>query len=848
MKSLALTIALLLSPVYAGAFGQDAPRWSIDAEADAVALADRAAERLARLRSGWETEDVRRAVFGVLSESEIERLRERIGAVLELVASARPALAAAIDGAERRGEFDDAERREQLDRAIAIESAVLPLAAARAIVIRGVLDGDDRAVASGAEAASGVRTVGSWSRSERAAVLGVAAEVLGDAQLARESAGAVAAELRSDDRLRALSDEPGSTAWGQRIVASLIDAGAERLASGWAAALARLGMTVDDAEIVMDARLRFARDEAEQLAQSGDGRGAIELRNEAAQPVAELIDRPFAERSPAWNEPQITARIAAMVGGGDAARRAGPRGHGDAIVIAWAVEAKRRGEDDRAFAALEELIERDHNSDDSGDAAGASFEGPLRELGWALYVRLVLDRALAVLGPADARAVRSAIAFARANPSSLDTGPILLDAAAEAWSGEPRARDEELQRLRLDASEAVIELGPGLPNVERGDVDYWRARLAASLAAEAARDAQTLFPNAERALELAAGTLPASEARGRALRAIASVLAFELAKEERALLDRGRVGLGVRGERVESLVRTVVARARDAGRDGEPRDTMPGELQAISDWLGGWLDVRAGAPRAGLVRLRRAVSDGGLAAQGLGGGERLLAMHAAVRAALLAGAYDDARVLHRDLAGNGQPGAREALAALLLVGMPAWSATPPVNEALPRLGDGAEAGEDRAALVFVLERIADDPLAPIAMVARGLTRLVDAGAAADALPLIIRARERAETGTAAELWLRLLEADARLALGDDARAFGVYREVAGGASPEDRAERWYWHASARMLQVLQRQNASGQRTEPIRREVKRLMLQPTWGEHTDCCDVIEGVGTSVGVQ
>jgi len=152
------------------------------------------------------------------------------------------------------------------------------------------------------------------------------------------------------------------------------------------------------------------------------------------------------------------------------------------------------------------------------------------------------------------------------------------------------------------------------------------------------------------------------------------------------------------------------------------------------------------------------------------------------------------------------------------------------------------------ALLFVAGRLGRAGPAFDRELMRGLTACLAAGGAGAVERMAGSALERGVGSAEFGRWFELLRADARLALGEDAEAFGAYRRMAGSASPGERGERWYWHASARMVQVLARQNEGGARTDAISREVRRLRLQPSWGEYGDCCDLIDEVARSVGVE
>ncbi len=97
--------------------------------------------------------------------------------------------------------------------------------------------------------------------------------------------------------------------------------------------------------------------------------------------------------------------------------------------------------------------------------------------------------------------------------------------------------------------------------------------------------------------------------------------------------------------------------------------------------------------------------------------------------------------------------------------------------------------------------------------------------------------------------LRLLRGEALLRSGAEAQAFAVFRTLANGlsASAEMRATREHWHAWARMLEILERQNEDGSRSQAITDAVRRLRALPSWGEHAECVVRIEAVASRVAI-
>lgn len=94
-------------------------------------------------------------------------------------------------------------------------------------------------------------------------------------------------------------------------------------------------------------------------------------------------------------------------------------------------------------------------------------------------------------------------------------------------------------------------------------------------------------------------------------------------------------------------------------------------------------------------------------------------------------------------------------------------------------------------------------------------------------------------------WLVRGHAESLLAVGDDAGAFGAFRELAL-LSEADKSRRDYWHAQARLAEILAAQNEDGSRTDTIARLIRRLREEPGWGAFADCAERLERVALTVG--
>lgn len=123
------------------------------------------------------------------------------------------------------------------------------------------------------------------------------------------------------------------------------------------------------------------------------------------------------------------------------------------------------------------------------------------------------------------------------------------------------------------------------------------------------------------------------------------------------------------------------------------------------------------------------------------------------------------------------------------------------------------------------------------------TALLMSGEALRALETVEALRERS-IETADRL---RIAAEAKIALGDDAGAFAELRRLAQATSERTGESEYYWYAWARMLEILERQNERGARTEAIRREITRLRATDGFGLCAECAERIERVAEAVGM-
>jgi hypothetical protein len=307
---------------------------------------------------------------------------------------------------------------------------------------------------------------------------------------------------------------------------------------------------------------------------------------------------------------------------------------------------------------------------------------------------------------------------------------------------------------------------------------------------------------------------------------------------------------------VTEELRHRIGRAGDVAAAGAGGLGEAGGVNAAAALARAFLAAEAGgydAARAEARAARGAMAgaEGG-ARQGLGGVEALsLAWHVEARSAFASLDAGAARAALDELAGLGERGLTEAAAAALLATDALLGSVPSIAAALPAWPEGpannGEPGRRAETLRLLTETVAGDTRLPDSVRSRVVVALLGAGDAAGALEAADTLMATGAANAGWSRWFELLRADALLASGDEPGAFAVYRERVAATPPERYDDRRYWHAWARILSILQANNADGSRTEAMAREIRRLRRQPSWGEHADCCALIDGIAERIGV-
>ena len=413
-------------------------------------------------------------------------------------------------------------------------------------------------------------------------------------------------------------------------------------------------------------------------------------------------------------------------------------------------------------------------------------------------VRLQLARVLATTGyPADAaRAANLASAFAGAHPLDDRAGAALTLACAAASDGgfaQQLGPDRVVAILRM-ADEASFDM----PNRDR-----WRvALMRATEDGTATEDPDAFRAAFEAQLAIARRITANAEARDAASR-----LAF--------LVEYAGYSLPPRGDPRKASTIT------------------PEVFQGVADSIADHADVVGLVREAARVRAEACMVAGRYAEAAamltppVADEERGLLL----RAAALVGDAEAARDHLAALQKRKQPGVTYLG---VWIGRAAWAEIGARADLLPETVRGNDDIDRLAtALTIAMElTVHTEPLDRHTGIA-----LVLAGRNAEAKALLTPVCAADPTDALARLAL----ADALIGLGEDAAAFPMLRTIAAEGEADRRYDRAYFRAWVRMLQVLDRQNGDGSRTEAITREVFRLRQAPEVAGFVDLRDAMDAL-------
>jgi len=848
---------------------------------DAPQLATAADHAMSRLAVDWASPAVLRLAFGLPTDDQRRLVLAQARRAVTLAQHAEGELERAFDAAEKRGLFDDDDARPALDDAVLIASVVLPLARARAELLaaaaqtppdQATVDPDSEpgaAVRRALETLERVRPVSAWSEAERAATLAVATLLANRHDVAEDAARAALAALRNDPRLARAAADPDSAPAGLRRAARLVIAHALRHRRAWPDAAASLDDAQLPHQLALSARLRLGLLDARQAHQQARPNQAAATLDAAAAPLARLLIDDDRRRQLGITEAQARELLSPLFPASPPAALALAS---EGLTLALALtHAQPTGAVDPD--PIERLIRRRGRATDQPAAARQSLRDPFRNRLAAELAHARLRHAIESPDPPPqdaphtftlaAVAAQDALALA-ADPEiddELDRDPALrpLIAAALLDAANFLHLHPLHHHLARDAALAVVDQPGRRLRIDEAARDFWRRRLALDFAARAFdQDAD----------------LDDDDARGRLDRAL-DLLADVVHHDDHFEQTIASIGESATASILAHERRTALAALAADQQDDQPAVQAPHDppsiqLPTAADALRSLRDLTRSSDRRALYDAVLASADQPTAPRNadtapsadtdhqLTTAERLTALHFRLRHALTAFDAPDANAAldaMRSLPfANTQDVQRESLAAVVLAADDVLEGVRSIQHALPQLpgreppfGDPDQNATpktpDRRAetLTLLADTLASDPRVPDALRLRAVTALLHADPPGDALRLATVLNDaRAATPTHAQFF-RLLLADALLFHNDQPAAFAIYRDVAATTPPERRDRRPYWHASARMLQILAIQNRDGSRDDVIRREINRLKLQPAWNAFEDCTSAIETV-------
>jgi len=749
-------------------------------------------EAWSRWMTVWGAE--RAVLYGVPSEADIAMARRGARSILWLCDRAL-ALGAAAAGDPNAEPAESVYTRED----------VLPLRAARAMIVMATLSPDTALRASLATTAGGIaeRVPGMsvWAQVQRSIIAGQASFVLGNTDAALSSFVDAERTLRDPATPGGLVRDSGDEVALASVLAVL-------RAKGPAAARSLLQVAREQSPFVQHStrdphlallaamtELRIAQHEAASMTNSAARMATLE---DAYQSFALLATRTDCGMSP------VDLRRLVYAGLGPVVERDAPLEVLPAVVsVARARHLAELQRGPEALAVLDPLLRR------SSDELGAVEPDAM----W-------LAAALMAGSEGQSERRRAADLFMRlaqefpSDPQSAQAVEAACSAAFrlfnEATPAEPAARER--------AREFLIE-ALRLAHTSRAEVprqQSWRVELCRQLTSDPAeRDARRTLARLDEAAAVTA-TIPANTPD----RATAAYLCA--AGWSSALEIAGR-----RPDAFESVGVTVAELAEETLAASE---SARAQIEAV---------LRAQGPSVDEV-LRQASRSSVACA-----GEALLALGRAQEGwsmvSSLAGATARDEVnprvaraaVHLLVELGGMSEARAWLERLCDIS-PDWA-----RWTMAELSDRAWAMVEPAAMGFA----ADHELDGSAESAVPMLRLVDDAAHCRSMEESDTYRRRLAWGLivsgdghqAARIFEELIAThgrqvdllrglgEARLAYRDDPGAFPVFREIAGALENDGRRDRNYWHSWTRMIQILGRQNGDGSRTATILREARRLM-------------------------
>ncbi|MCA9293300.1 MAG: hypothetical protein KDA20_05745 [Phycisphaerales bacterium] len=762
---------------------------------------------------GWSGGALLDLAFGLPTRADRERSLRAEKPVLERVQRARQDMDRLMRAIEAAGGLDDPLERDALSHALLIESVSLPIMEARARLLIGLAQDDtlghmpsDAArtmLESAVSIAGKVESASAWADAERGLALGVGLTALGDYP---------AAQRALDDTEDALREDPSLAAPAYGLEQALKLARAT-----WAF------QREADTSKASDAAQRRLRDVA---CISEAQRSALSLRllvGRAGDPkdqrarvfLAGRLDEAAraALADPASNDEILLAqlaRVAKVTGLGESSQWV----LGSAVGTALALDDVPRGEARTRTQELTALLERDREA-----------MGP--------YAVLVLS------------------ALAESLADCVAAGDCELDLAAHVAQRSVEARPlhdatrMSLERLCQMAIDLDTPLTPSLDaalqiliahTTDLANRDVWCCKSIAHILEHDAQaeDESTLLSALNHAQSFIDAIEFASPTSAPTMLFVCDSITYEMLRIERDALESA-----ISSQQQGRLLELAHALARCAGRFEDTNTDLASLQRARTTRAFALLIQGESALALDLTRHVVEHRDGRL--DGFAAAVHLRALLANARdneaQAWFEGAVDDAQ-------------AATMLAAALEQTRPLWLGGPELTRSFDRASIGTLSSADQRALALVVQwavAASAQWSVPETALRRGLGWLIALNNhQASALATALATQPTTDPSISRERIV--LAAEAQLADGNDAGAFSLLRDLVAAIPPESRRERAYWQASARIVQVLQRQNANSARTPTIMREIQRLRLQPTWSAFPDCSEAIEQVAATLGME
>ncbi len=778
-----------------------------------VREANRLDTEIASLADGWNSETLVELAFGLPTHERREQAARRAVHTIDRIRTARVKISRLLRAVDAAGGMDDPIERDALSRALLIESVSLPIMEARMHLFLGLARDDTLGFSPTAPSrdafetsvtiAGKVESASAWADAERGLIVGVALIALGESD---------AAQLALDDANDALGEDESlkEPAFGLE--------GAVRMVRASHAFHQQTDIT--DAIGAAQRRLRDSTD--------------VPLVHRDA-----LLMRLLIERTQGDTEAEAKALFVSRLDEIARSMLTDPQSEDDAVL--------------RQLARVAQVSDIDvHNTLWSlGPAVGVALameqipSEPARVRTQALTA--LLDRDRETMG---AYAVIVLSALTEALSDCVNDGSCSLDIALNVAQRGVEARPlHDPTRHALERMCTASIEGDQIPSAiswramrvlaarstDSSHADAWRCRAIAKAFESAPAKNATRVVNAMGLAGPFVNDLEfANPSVVEILLYICQRLTFEMNTLERAQLESSPESK--RTEMILQLARLAAAVAEKL----EGRNIDAGDL-ALARELRSYAQLVMGDVAHVLELTQVLLSDD------FHKNDSMVArVH--LRALLANNRFDDAREWF-SLPGSDEASG-ELLTAALLQTLPLWRSGPEITRSLDDAGISQLNNEHQQTLALVMSWAvahSETWTIPEKALRRGIGWLIAMNHPM-AVELAVDLAGQSTSDAAVMYERMVLAAEAKLHDDDVVGAFAILRDIVESMPPESRRERSYWHASARIVEILAQQNEDGARTPTITREILRLQLQPTWGQHPDCINTIERIARSIGLE